>query len=444
MIGNLLNTARSAIIAHQAAVQVTAQNVSNAQTDGYSRQRVDLASAPSVRTVHGVLGSGVVITGTSRARDSLLDATFRRESGNAAGFGMNRDVMMQVEEIFAELSDSGLGSALDAFWSSWSELAATPLNASARGMVLTRADQLAHSLNNSAARLDTIRATVEQRLDREVDELNRLVRQVASLNSQVAGAEVGGRIAPELRDERDRLLDAIASIAAIQVSERSDGSLAVHLGSATLVDGAFSNEVTLDASRRVRVGSATIHEPGGTLGGLAHLREVELPATRQRLDTFAGNLVDAVNTAHAAGSGGQLFFDPAGVTAATLSLAADLRSNPERVGAVPGAPGDNSLMLGMAGLRDSRMSFAGEGEFSFNGYLNDIVTGVGLRAEAAQRSHSVYATLAGQADIRRSSVSGVSTEEEMMNLMRHQQAYQAATRLVQAADEMMKTVLNMV
>lgn len=443
MIGAILNTARSAIFAQQTAVQVTAQNISNAQTPGYSRQRVDLATAPSARTVHGVLGSGVMIAGVSRAHDALLDATYRRESGNAAGFGLRHEVLQQVEEIFGELSDSGFSATLDAFWASWSELASSPLSASARGMVHKRADQLGFALNNYASGLQTLTRDIDARLDRTIDEANHLIRQVADLNRQISRAEIGGQQAPDLRDQRGLVLDTLAGIAAVQVSARSDGTVAVHLGTTSLVDGAVSSEITLDANSRPRVGSMLLQDPGGTMGALLDLRQHELPRLQARLDTFTRSLVEEVNARHTAGTGGLNFFDPAGLTASTIRLSSDV-DDPGLVGTVPGVPGDNSVALELAGLREVRVSFPPGGETTFGGYFNDVVTGIGLQVNAADRSGSVYRTLSSQAGIRRSSVTGVSTEEEMMNLMRHQQAYQAATRLVQTADEMMKTILNMV
>lgn len=442
MIGSILNTARSAILAHQTAVQVTAQNVSNAQTPGYSRQRTDLATAPSARTVHGVLGSGVMVAGISRAHDALLTATYRRENGNAAGFGLRHDMLQQVEEMFGALSDSGFGATLDAFWSSWSELATSPLSSTARGLVHKQAEQLGFALNNYASGLQTLNGVVETRLDNAIDVLNQLVGQVADLNRQISSAEVGGRLAPELRDQRDSVLDALSELAAVQVSQRADGTLAVHLGTATLVDGGVASEVSLGADRRPRIGTLLLHEPGGTIGAMVDLRQHELPQLRASLDTFTRRLVEEVNALHSAGTGLD-FFDPAGLTASTISLSSDIDDS-DLIAAVPGAPGDNTIALQLAGLRDMRVTFPGGGESTFGSRFNNMVTGIGLQTSAAGRSETVYRTLASNAEIRRSSVTGVSTDEEMMSLMRHQQAYQAATRLVQAADEMMQTILNMV
>jgi flagellar hook-associated protein 1 len=447
MIGNLLNTARSAILAHQAAVQVTAQNVANAQTPGYSRQRIALSAAPSVRTAQGVLGAGVIVSDVSRARDTLLDTMYRREAGNASSFGVRKDLLEQVEEIFGELSDSGFAATLDSFWTSWSELAANPLNASARGMVHKRGEQLAYALNNSAARVDALGGVLDARIHRGVDEMNNLVHQVAELNRQIAGAENGGREVPELRDKRDSVLDELASHARITVSPRNDGSLAVHLGTATLVDGPLASVVSLDAGGMLQIGTQRLHHPGGSIGALLDIRHVELPAVADRLDLFTRTLVTEINALHMGSEDvpgtGLNFFDPAGLSASTIALSSDI-ADPTLVALIPGAPGDNTLAHALASLRDSAVDFDGTGTMSFNRFYNNLVTDIGVKGNAAARSESVFIALSGQAEARRSSVSGVSTEEEMMSLMRHQQAYQAAARLVQTADDMMRTILDMV
>jgi flagellar hook-associated protein 1 len=443
----LLNTARSAILAHQAAVQVTSQNVANAQTPGYSRQRIALSAAPSVRTAQGVLGSGVIVSDVSRARDTLLDIMYRREAGNASSFGVRKDLLEQVEEVFGELSDSGFAATLDSFWASWSELAANPLNASAQGMVQKRGEQLAYALNNSAARVDALGGVVDARIHRGVDEINHLVHQVAELNRQIAGAENGGREVPELRDTRDSVLDELASHARITVSPRNDGSLAVHLGTATLVDGPLASVVSLDSGGMLQIGSQRLQHPGGSIGALLDLRNIELPAVADRLDLFTRTLVTEINALHMGSIGvpgtGLNFFDPAGLSASTITLSSDI-ADPTLVGLIPGAPGDNTVAHALASLRDSAVDFDGTGTMSFNRFYNNLVTDIGVKGNAAARSESVFIALSGQAEARRSSVSGVSTEEEMMSLMRHQQAYQAAARLVQTADDMMRTILDMV
>ena len=456
-INQLLGIARSAIHAHQTALQVTSHNLSNAQTEGYSRQRVTLAAGQPVRGASGLLSTGVVVGDVVRMRETLLDAQYRREAGNAAEFGLRRDLLGQVEEIFGELSDTGFGTTLDAFWSSWADVAGDVTNGSVRGLVKQNGQQLAFALNNFAHRLEGTRASVGERLEHALRDMNQLTRQVGELNRQITVLERTGQSAPDLRDQRDQVLDAMSALAPVQIIERTDGSFAIFLGTATLVDGSETRDITIDgATGQLNVGSSTVAAPGGTLGALIDVREREIPAVLAQLDAFTRTLVETVNSLHndpappATGTGLD-FFDPARTTAATIALSDDI-ADASRIAVVPGAPSDNRVALSLAALREAPATFTvqqpdGTAEAvtkSFGSFYVGLVSDVGVRVHSADRSAMVYETLRDQADTRRASVSGVLTDEELIQLMRHQQAYTAATRLVKVADELAQAILQMV
>lgn len=444
MIGSIFNTARNALLAHQTAVQVTSQNISNAHTEGYSRQRAHLAAATPARTAAGLLGAGVVVQDVTRTRDALLDATFRREAANSSHFGLRRELLGQVEEVFGELSEAGFTGLLDGFWSAWADLANHPANGSVRGLVRQSAQQLVFALHGFSVRLEAQHAHATARVERTVAEVNELARQLADVNRQIRVAESSGHSAPDLLDRRDRVLDELAGLAQIQVIHRADGSTAVYLGTVSLVDGVDARTLTLDpATQQPRVGTSYLSDLGGALGALLAVRDVEIPRVRQALDDFVRRLVEEVNAIHEPGTG-RNFFDPAGLTAATIELSRDI-DDPSVIGTVPGAPGDNTVALELAALRERRVSFPGTAmPKSLGSFYGDLITDIGLRVNSADRSAQVYEALASQADVRRTSLSGVSTDEELIHLMRHQQAYAAATRLVATADEMVQAILNMV
>jgi flagellar hook-associated protein 1 len=447
VLGNIFNIARSAIAAHQTAVQVAGQNLSNSQTEGYSRQRANLQPAMPVRHPGGTIGTGVRVTDITRTRDALLDTTFRRETGNASNFGVRRELLGQVEEIFGELDDAGFSRTLDSFWSSWSDMASTPTNGSVRGLIVLNAQQVTHSLHNYTARLDALSHTTNERIDARVQQVNVLASQLADVNRQLRVVEGLGRSAPDLQDQRDRVLDEIARIVPVQVIERSDRTVGVYVGTVSLVDGSERREMVLDpVTREVRIGTSRIPTDGGELGALLEVRDKDLRHVQERLDEFARRLVEEVNTAHVAGTGIDFFHHapPVPVTARNIAVSGDVLRDPALVGSVPGRPGDNRVALGVAELRERLVAFAGSDTKSFGSFYGDIVADVGLRLNSAGRSATVYETLAAQADNRRAAVSGVSSDEELMNLMRHQQAYAAATRLVSAADEMLKSILALV
>lgn len=468
-IAGILSTARMAIYAHQSAMQVTSHNIANAETPGYSRQRAELIPGVPQVMPYGVTGTGVRIADVSQIRDTLLDASFRRESANAAGFGMRRDLLGQVEGIFAEPGARGFATTLDQFWNAWSDLANDPTSSTAREVVKQRGEQVALSLNGFAARLDELTADTSNRLGSSIRELNSLSGTVAELNAQIVATEVGGRTAGDLRDQRNVAIDRIAQLAPVQVVARNNGSVSIALNGQNIVDGdAAKTLTTLNGPPNVRLaftGSAQpLQDVGGQLGGMLQVLNGDIPAAAARLDELAAGIVAEVNARHRAGWSpgaepvvppaaappgwaGSLvdFFDPNATSARGIMLSDAVQAGRDNIaaGRVYGGGGDNALALELSQLRDVAVPM-GASSLALGTHFRETVTGIGRDVQAADGSATVYETLAAQTEVRRQAVSGVSTDEELIALMRHQQAYVAATRIVSAVDEMTQALLGMV
>ena len=246
--------------------------------------------------------------------------------------------------------------------------------------------------------------------------------------------------------------------------ERPDGSSAVYLGSVTLVDGAEARMLevrTAGGQTKLAVKGAvdTIPQLQGTVGALTTVLNTDLPALRARLDTFASTLAQKVNAIHyggwapgatpamgnwdpAAGPTGSFLPIFQGTTARDFAVEPAVAADASLIaaGAVQNGTGDNSVALRLAALRDAPNQV---GTQSFSSYYNDTVTGLGLEVRSATDVATTYRTLADGADTRRASLSGVSSDEELIDLMKHQQAYAAATKVIKAVDDMMQTLLTM-
>src|SRR5690606_38663787 len=219
----ILSTARSALIAQQYASRVAGHNISNATTEGYSRQRAEMVSSTPVATPYGSIGTGVRVVDVVRARDTLLDASVRRESASAAEHRMRYELLGMVESATGEPGITGLGATLDAFWNAWSDLANDPASASARTVVRARAEALVERFRHLSDAIDQTRQFALEKAQAVVGEINDLVRAIAHVNERIVATESGGISAPDLRDERDRLLGHLASLVDIQVIERENG-----------------------------------------------------------------------------------------------------------------------------------------------------------------------------------------------------------------------------
>ena len=483
--GNILSIARTAIAAHQTAVQVVSQNVANAETEGYSRQRAELVPRYPQRFGFGSIGTGVEVANVVRMRNVMLDAAYRREAASAEGFGFRRDALSQIEAIFGEPSDQAMSGALDAFWASWSDLANNPGSPSAQAVVRQRGIEVASTLNRFASRLAEIDANSRAQLSTTVDEINRLSGQLSDLNKQITTAEVGGNMAPDLRDSRDRVADQLAKLAGARIIPQSNGTLSFLIGGTAIVDGGSVRPLEVRAGQPTSIGIVgapdALQQLDGTLGAIVNVLNTDIPDVRAKLDTLAQGIVNGVNFLHTSGwtaagdalgnanwnvatppTGSRVnFFDPTRTTAASIAISADVAANAAVVasGSTQNAPGDNSLALQIGALRDGtgiaalqtamgNAAFTAQvgltGGATYGDSFRNTVTGIGMQVRAADNSATAYETLANQAETRRTSVSGVSIDEELTLLMRHQQAFQAASRLVNVADEMAQSLLEMV
>ncbi len=482
--GSILSIARTAIATHQAAMQTASHNLANAETPGYSRQRAELSAKHPQLLGYGNIGTGASVSNVVRLRDEMLDNSYRREAGSRESFLARRDVLSEAEGILGEPSDSGLAPTLDAFWNAWSDLSNNPSNAGARNVVRQRGVQVASALNSYTLRLSDLGNRTRDRLSTTVDQINTLAGQVADLNRQITASEVNGLQAPDLRDERDRIADKLAELAGARTEIQANGTLGVYVRSMMLVDATNARTLEVRGGTQIALGLKGDPDPlvdvAGPIAQMVELVNTELPAIQARLDEFTRGLVNGVNEYHLAGwtaagdalgnanwvpangpTGSRVaFFDPAWTTGGSIRLSAAVIAdvNVIAAGDVQNATGNNNTALGLAALRDdngmdalrTRMgaNFATQIGFAagttYMEHHATTIADLGVNVADADHQYEVYNTLTRQADGRRASVSGVSIDEELTLMMRHQQAYAAATRIVNAADEMAQALLSMV
>lgn len=474
-IGSILSTARTALLAQQAGVQTVSHNIANAATDGYSRQRAEMSANYPQTLPNGTFGTGVSVHDISRIRDSLLDRTFREASSESGAFRRRYEMLSQVEGLFLEPSEHGLGASLDAFFSAWGDLANNPTSHSARAVLRDSAVRLTDQFQRLSVGLEQVAASTLTRMQEEVAEVNRLTAEVAQLNSRILSSEAGGSTAGDLRDARDRALDRIASIVPVQVMARQDGTVGVAVNGAMIVDAGQSVDLSLTSQggtwRLATARGIDLPITSGAIGGALTVLNRDLPDARAQLDLLAQGIAREINDIHRQGTapsgatginifamnpvldgdGNVTGWDHASINASNFAVSAAVLANTNAIAAGTGgvdANGDPVYRSGavdiasrIAALRDESAQHLGGR--SFAQFYNGSVTRVGLAVRSAGDSATVHETLGSQADLRRNSISGVSIDEEMVSLIRYQNAYAAAARLVSVADEMLQTVIGM-
>lgn len=474
-INQILSVANSALRASQAQVNTAAQNVANANTEGYSRQRVIQTARPGLRLPEGTLGLGVQIGGVERTRDSFLDASFRSQTTRAEGFRAQSELLSRVEALTGEPGDGGLTSAIDRFFNAWSELSASPEEPGARAALRQEAEALTFRFNDLAAAVDRLAIEGSERLQQGTNRIQALTDELVRINRSIVAAETGGVQSPDLRDSQDRALDELSRLLPIDVQQNNDGSVRVTVKGVGLVDGPLAKSVELEESGgewrlRIQDIAVPLSASEGRVGGTMATLNSDLPRMREGLDEIAQSLVTTVNTIHRGGTNplgqeGIDFFDqpvdgdgiPLAISATSFRLSAQVQASPDAIAAGAGSnpgltepidpaeppntflPGANDIALQIAQLRDGPVGDFAQGVGAGWG---EVLGNVANQIRQSRDGAQVHATLARQADVQRTEVSGVSIDEEMVKLIQAQSAYSAAARMISTADEMLQTLLR--
>ncbi len=313
---DILRTGVSGLLAFQRGLATTSQNIANAATEGYSRQRIELGAREPEPFGSGFIGRGVDITTVRRLFDQFAVAQLRSSSSELGRLSQFAGLAGRVDDILAD-PDGGIGATLQGFFAAWQDVASNPSSTTSRQLLLAQAQTLSTRFRDTLARLDQVESDANGGVRASLDEINAISSSLAQLNQDIQTARgiAGGQPPNDLLDERDRLLGRLAELVNVQTVEGNDGALNVFIGNGqTLVLGNFSAQLVtasnpLDASRvdvlyRGNGGAdqvITSFITGGQLGGLLQVRTEVLDPARQQLGLVATVLADAINSQQAAG-----------------------------------------------------------------------------------------------------------------------------------------------
>ncbi|MDR3356390.1 MAG: flagellar hook-associated protein FlgK [Spirochaetaceae bacterium] len=315
-----LEMGKRSLGAHEQALQTTGHNLSNASTEGYSRQRVEFAEMDPVfmpglnrEERPGQLGQGVVVSRIERIRDELLDRRIVAQAGGE-GYWKTRDpYVRQLDQMYLEVGDNSLRAKMDAFWDGWQELSRHPADSAPRTALLERAQTLVDGIHDRFRGLKSLQDMADEDIMLTVERVNELSRQIAGLNRDIQRIIAQGDRPNDLFDRRDLLVDKLSSVIEITVDRRDADEFMVHTGGLVLVQGRIGRqfEVTrgVDTEGYGRISWADtgdLFEPvrgRGSLSALLELRDDTIEREIQTLDNLSMNFVDLVNENHRAGYG---------------------------------------------------------------------------------------------------------------------------------------------
>lgn len=438
-----LETAKSTLLNTQVQIQVNSHNIANAENKSYARQKAILGTSPANLTHAGWIGTGATIETIVQMRDAYIE---QKLMNSMSAESHQNTLATQLSIALAGFSDSGetgISQALGAFWDSWDALLQDPEDIAAREGVYLASRNLSQNIRTTYADLDVlVNSQISEEIQATIDKANSLLDRIANLNHQIQQNESPGHYANDLRDSRYQALKELAEIMPIQYGEEANGSVTVRYSngtvSVTLVSGpqaspsplhydTVSEEVTL-TSFDGGTSAAEESVQGGILGGLTAARE-DIQAYMDRLNAFAGTLIDEVNGAY----GSPVF---------TGSDARDVDISPDFLDG-PTAAELSERALQISNLQEKKVSFGTGGvDARFIDFLGGIQSRMGGDLQEAETQAEFYATLRTELDGQQQSISGVSLDEEMVDLLKHQQIYQAATKIIQQTLEMLNRILD--
>jgi flagellar hook-associated protein 1 len=451
----LLGTAFDGLTANSRGLSVTGQNISNVNTPGYARREVLLETRGQ-----GLLG--VNVAGLRRVTDAIVERRqFQTASLASAATERDQD-LAGLEALYDDAAGSGFADAMGELFSSFSGLANAPNDATARRGVLGRAEALASRIRDTADGIASARGDLLSKAQAVTAEVNKNAESIAKLNREIAAGKAQGVDTSNLEDQRQQLILGLSSLIDVRTIASDSGAILVQSAGTTLVDEMQSRKLSIDLAPGgdlkllSQVGNGPPTEvtrflTGGKLAGIREARDVDLAVSAERLDAFAFDLANAVNTQHAAGYGldgvgGRALFSvtpTAAGAARAFSVSSDVLGNPNAIAAsgsptsLPGGS-DNAVLLSGLALR---ASVGGKTPGEAYGAL---VGDVGQRKARAAEDVTLRESVAAQVESMRESVSGVSLEEEMIALTKYQRAYEASAKVISTVDQLLQELMNTV
>ena len=450
---------RRALNANQLGINVTGQNIANVNTPGYSRQRVSLAEARPATYSRNAVGTGVTIEGVQAFRDRFIESRLQTETAVAGRLSAQRDALSPVEMTLKGSENGGLQASMQQFFGSFRDLEANPSSIPLRAVVAQRGANLATSFQTTRGKLDTIRRETDGNLRGAVEDVNTLAKQIADLNNRVGYAEATGANASALRDQRTELVKQISELSGARAVENEDGTVNVTIGEGrALVLAGEAKEIKAENTPPLGLATLTLDgEPAViTDGKIRGLQDAITATTGQidRLDGLAASIVERVNTLHASGTdlngnaGTNFFAVPANglpVTAANIAVNAAISTDSRLDVASPLAqPGKSGTVAGaIADLLTDTNTTVGNRSGSFASIFGGMISEAGEGVRSAEVGLETQAAIIAQTTAQRDSISGVSIDEEAINLLQYQKAFEAAARFLKVADEMTQTILSL-
>lgn len=468
-INNIMDQGKMSLAANQMGLATTSHNVSNKDTKGYSRQRVDFETGdPMTKGGHRV-GGGVRVAAVRRSHSDFVARRLEQENATYGKYESTSEVLQQLEGIFADDAKLGVTAAVSQFFNNIRTLSSQPDSISLRAAVRESADAVVSRFHNIKGAIGEVVDDVDRRLQGSVVDVNSALTRVAMLNKRIMNIEADKKsFANDERDSRDLAILDLSKQFNVKVADIENGGVNVFVdGIGPVVNG--TEAVSFEAYRgpdASTVGSIKIYmrDPtsnrvvdrtdkikGGHMGGLIEVRDNSIVELKGKIDQLAFGLGRSVNEVHNRaftheGTSGINFFegiDRLDGAADSLKLSGDVMGNLKNIatGFNANAAGDNRALLSIADLQESKI--LDNNSASFTEFSAGAIGALGVEARTSYQGLDTQQGVMDQLSVLREQASGVSLDEEAMNMLKFQKGFDASAKLIQVADSMMETVLSL-
>lgn len=441
---SIIESAKRAINSSRAGMEVTSHNVSNVNTPGYTRQRIELTSTDVLNLKNGMINAGVKVVGVKQIRDEFIEGEIRRISNLVGNYSIEKEILTRIESLLNEPGETGLGKLLENFFNAFDDLSKNPEDRAIRVSVIHTGKALSERFNDIFNSLLGIKKDIISELEAKVGKINQIIEDLGKLNQSAINLRNSGAEINDIRDKINQKLKELSELADLVVSYDKSGSVRVSMGGVMVVDKNFIQTIELrfvDGFAKIvslRDGSE-IKLKSGEVFALQSLFNESIPEIKQKFDELAQNLIKKVNDFHKVGYGidgstGLDFF--IGTGAGNIQVNKSIIDNPSKISSsINGDIGNNEVALAISSLRN---------DVKILGFYNSMVSDIGLRTKISSDNENLHRMVLNQIESQRDAISGVSIDEEMLNMIKFQKMFEASAKVIQTVNEMIDAVLSMI
>jgi flagellar hook-associated protein 1 FlgK len=446
-ITTVFDISKQALLNSQSAIDTTAKNITNINTEGYKRRRVETSNFLGM----GNTSSNLDQDDLCRIRNIFIDHRLLMEQENLSKYETSETLLNNVESIFGEPLDSGLGNILTEFWNSWNDLANNPESQTAKTVVKDKAVMLTNTFNRLYSDLQDLQQQIGFDINEKTNKVNQLLQQIDSLNQHLSAHS-----SADILDQRDAVTAELAKLIDIDIRENSNHEITISLDGQILISQSYSTKLVSTVSTengfssyefRLENGQTPLNIDSGSLGALLEINNQNIPDYIDQLNTLATTLANRVNQLHSLGynSNGENqvnFFEPNIQGAGDILVSADIVNNPSRIATAKsaGSSGDNTIALAIYNIQNEKL-ISGS---TLSDFYNALVSTVGSQVNESSFMTTSQTKIVENLQNQQDAISGVSLDEELAALIEYENAYQAASRLIKTADNLIETLLEVI